>query len=52
MNTMITPEDVIEVLRSFLSYNEGDELTECLILSVGAELLNISEETLINMIEK
>ena len=52
MNTMIMPEDVIAVMKSFLAYNEGDEATECLILSIGSELLDVSEETLAEMIEK
>lgn len=52
MNIMITPEDVVEVMKSFLACNEGGESTECLILSIGAELLDVSEETLIEMIEK
>ena len=52
MNTMITPEDVVEVIKSFLACNEGDEATECLILSIGAEMLDVSEETFMEMIEK
>lgn len=52
MNTMIMPEDVIEVIKSFLACNEGDEATECLILSIGAEMLDVSEETLMKMIEE
>lgn len=51
MKTMIMPEDVIAVMKSFLAYKEGDESTECMILSIGAELLDVSEETLIEMIE-
>lgn len=52
MNTMLTPEDVVAVMKTFLAYNAGDEATECLILSIGAELLDVSEETLMEMIEK
>lgn len=52
MNAMIMPENVVEVIKSFLACNEGDEATECLILSIGAELLDVSEETLMEMIEK
>ena len=51
MNKLIMPEDVVEVMKSFLAYNEGDEATECLILSIGAELLDVTEETLMKMIE-
>ena len=52
MNQIIAPEDVIEVIKSFLSCNEGDESTECLILSIGAELLDVSVDTMLEMIEK
>lgn len=52
MNEIITPEDVVAVVKSFLTCNEGDETTECLMLSIGAELLDVSEETLIEMIDK
>jgi hypothetical protein len=52
MNRMLEPEDVVVVIKSFLDCNAGDEATECLILSIGAELLDISEETLIQMIEE
>lgn len=51
MNTMIMPEDVVAVMKSFLACNERDESTECLILSIGAELLDVSEETLMEMIK-
>jgi hypothetical protein len=50
MNKFIMPEDVVKVIKSFLAYNEGDEATECLILSIGAEILNVSEETLMEII--
>ena len=44
MNTMIFPEDVDNVIQSFLMVNEGDEATEALILAIGAELLDISSD--------
>ena len=52
MNKLIMPEDVVAVMKSFLAYNDGDEATECLILAIGAELLDVSEEALIEMIQK
>lgn len=51
MNNIITPEDVIEVIRSFLACNNGDEATEFLILAIGAEMLDISIDTMLKMIE-
>jgi hypothetical protein len=46
MNTMIFPEDVDNVIQSFILTNNGDEATEDLILAIGAELLNISSDTM------
>ena len=50
MNQMIVPEDVIVVIKSFLDCNDGDEATESLILAIGAELLDVSVDTLVEMI--
>lgn len=50
MNQLIMPEDVIEVVKSFLSCNKGDEATESLILSMGAELLDVSVDILCELI--
>lgn len=46
MNTMIFPEDVDNVIQSFMLANNGDEATEALILAIGAELLDISTDTM------
>lgn len=51
MNTIILPGDVVNVVRSFLSINDGDESTERLILSIGCELLDISEDEIIEMLD-
>lgn len=51
MNQIIVTEDVIEVIKSFLSCNEGDEATEHLILSIGAEMLDVSVDTMLEMIK-
>ena len=50
MNTMIFPEDVDNVIQSFILVNNGDEATENLILSIGAELLDISVDTMMERI--
>ena len=42
MNRMLFPEDVENVIQSFMMCNDGDEATEDLILAIGAELLDIS----------
>ena len=46
MNTIIFPEDVDNVIQSFMFVNNGDEATEELILAIGAELLDISADTM------
>jgi hypothetical protein len=46
MNTIIFPEDVDNVIQSFILTNNGDEATEDLILAIGAELLDISIDTM------
>ena len=51
MNKIIEVEDVVEVVKSFLSCNDGDEATETIILSMGAELLDVSVDTLLEMIK-
>lgn len=52
MNTVIFPEDVDNVIRSFVNINNGDEATEALILAIGAELLDISSDTMVARISK
>ena len=44
MNPIIFPEDVINTMQNFLLSNHGDEATEELIISIGADLLDISYE--------
>lgn len=50
MNTIIFPEDVANVIQSFYLCNEGDDATVDLILAIGAELLDISSDTMLEMI--
>ena len=45
MNTMLFPEDVANVIQSFYLCNKGD-----LLLAVGAELLDISPDKMLEMI--
>lgn len=46
MNNIIFPEDVDNVIQSFILVNNGDEATEDLILAIGAELLDVSVDTM------
>lgn len=50
MNTMLFPEDVANVIQSFYLRNKGDETTTDLLLAVGAELLDISPDKMLEMI--
>ena len=46
INTMLFQEDVDNVIQSFILVNNGYEATENLILAIGAELLDISVDTM------
>lgn len=46
MNQVLFPEDIDNVIQSFILVNNGDEATENLILAIGAELLDISADTM------
>lgn len=50
MNSILVPEDVVNTIKSFVAWNEGDGDTISLLLSVGAELLDISSDTMYEMI--
>ena len=51
MNQVIFSEDVVGVVKSFCASNKGDEATTALILSMGAELLGASVDTLLEKME-
>lgn len=50
MYTLIPQEDVVNVIRHFFRINEGDESTSELILCIGAELLGISVDNMMELI--
>lgn len=51
MNTILFPEDVANVIQSFYLCNQYDEATVDLIFAIGAELLDISPDTMFDMIQ-
>lgn len=51
MYKYVDSEKVIEVIKEFLSYNEGDEATEDLIIAIGAQILNMSSDRFLEIIE-
>ena len=53
MNIYITPDDVIAVIKSFLScIKSNNETDSALILTIGAELLDVSIDKLLEMLEE
>lgn len=46
----IEKEDIIAVIKSFMDINAGDEASEELILAIGAELLDVSSDTMNEMV--
>lgn len=45
-NSIIDGEHAIDVCKSFLDVNRGDESTEKLIIAIFCELFDCSEDTL------
>lgn len=52
MNHWIEPVNVIEVVKSFCMANDGDDATTNLIIAIGAELLDVSEDRIMEMMEE
>lgn len=52
MNNIINAESAVSVIGTFLKHNSGDESTEELIISIGCELLDVSQDRLIEMIDE
>lgn len=50
MTDVIYWDDVLSVVESFVNANEGDESTRKLILSIGCELLDVSEDAILDML--
>ena len=50
MNEIITKEDVIAVIKSFIDVNDGDEATVAVILSIGSELLDVSSDKMLELL--
>lgn len=51
MNQIIMLEDAIKVVKTFMSYTDGDEALERFILAMSAELLGVSVDTILEMIK-
>lgn len=51
MNQVICPEDVTAVIKSFIDCNSGDASTEMLIINIGCELLDISQDRMLELLK-
>ena len=50
MNKPVMPDDIIKTVKTFLSYTDGDEALERFVLAMGADILGISVDKLIELI--
>lgn len=50
MNKVITPDDVIGTVKSFVDCNSSDDSTINIVLAIGAELLDVSSDTILEII--
>lgn len=46
----LSTADVVNVVQAYYRRNDGDEATQCLILSMGAVLLDVSVDAMLEMI--
>lgn len=52
MNQVIEKDDVIATIAEFLDCNSGDESTERIIMSIGCELLCVSDDKMLELISE
>lgn len=50
MQNIIEKERIIATIRSFYDMNDGDEATQTLLVAVGTEILDCSEDTFLNVL--
>ena len=51
-NTVVDAEDVIAVIKQFYLLNEADEATTDIILAIGSELLNVSADRMLELLDE
>lgn len=49
MQNIIEKERIIATIRSFYDANDGDEATQLLLVSIGTEILDCSEDNFLEM---
>ena len=50
MNELIDSGWIIETIKDFLQWNKGDEYTEQLLINLGCQLLDMSQDKFMEMI--
>lgn len=50
MSIVVSSEEVANVIKAYCNSNDGDEATQCLIVAIGASLLEISQDKMLEMI--
>ena len=50
MTHTLTGAEVLCVLKHFMAANDGDEATEMLLISIGAELLDVSQDRMLELL--
>lgn len=50
MTHTLTGAEVLCVLKHFMAANDGDEATEMLIISIGAEILDVSQDRMMELL--
>lgn len=50
MNDIVCAEDVISVIKRFYKLNEADEATTSIILVIGSDILDISVDSMLDLV--
>lgn len=50
MTHMLTGAEVLCTLKHFMAANEGDSATELIIIDIGAELLDVSHDRMMELL--
>lgn len=51
MKDYIKTKNVVAVIQAFLGCNAGDEATEALIINIGCEILGISQDEMLEILD-
>ena len=51
MYNVVNSESILNAIRSALNKNAGDESTEYIIISIACEILDVSEDKLLELLD-